>query len=175
MWRTDSLEKRPWCWERLKAGGEGNDREWDGWMSMMDMSLSMLQELVMDREAWHVAVHGVAKSQTRLSNWTQQINHKHRSQSCNKKSSDKQKPSDSWRHRWILLKVRDELTPILLKPFQKIAEDRKLSIPFYEATITLIPKPDKDITIKKMQANITHKHRCKHPQQNSTKQNPTTH
>ena len=32
MWRTDALE-RPWCWKRLKAGGEGDDREWDGWMA----------------------------------------------------------------------------------------------------------------------------------------------
>ena len=32
MWRADSLE-RPWCWERLRAGGEGNDRGWDGWMA----------------------------------------------------------------------------------------------------------------------------------------------
>ena len=32
MWRADSF-KRPWCWERLKAGGEGDDREWDGWMA----------------------------------------------------------------------------------------------------------------------------------------------
>ena len=44
----------------------------------------------------------------------------------------------------------EELTPILLKLFQKIAEDGKLSIPSYEVTITLIPKPDKGIKIKKI-------------------------
>ena len=63
-----------WCWERLKAG-EGDDKGWDGWMASPTqwtwMNLSKLQELVMIREAWHAAVHLVAKCLTQLS-WTEQ-------------------------------------------------------------------------------------------------------
>ena len=64
-------------------------------------------------------------------------------------------------------KFREELTPILLKVFQKIAEKGKRPNSFYEATITLTPKSDKEATKTKtktkLQANITDEHRCKNP------------
>ena len=69
---------------------------------------------------------------------------------------------------------REELTPILLKLFQNIAEGGTLPNSLYKATVTLIPKPDKEVT-KKLQANITDKHRCKNSQQNTSKQKPTAH
>ena len=71
---------------------------------------------------------------------------------------------------------REELMPILLKFFQKIAGEGTLQNTLHEATITLITKPDKDNTQKrKLQANITDEHRCKNPQQNFSKQNSATH
>ena len=63
--------KRPWFWSRLKVGGEGDDRGWDGYMASPYMSFGKLWELVMDREAWHAEAHGVAKGWTQLSGWTE--------------------------------------------------------------------------------------------------------
>ena len=71
-WKDPDLSlKRPWCQEKLEAGGEANDRGWDGWMA----SLTQWTWIWVNSGSWwwtgRSAVHGVAKSQTQLSDWTE--------------------------------------------------------------------------------------------------------
>ena len=72
MWRTDSLEKTLMLGkiEGRKRSRQQRMRWLHGIIDWMDMNLTKFQEIVKDREAWHIAVHGVAKSQTWFSNWT---------------------------------------------------------------------------------------------------------
>jgi len=76
LWPSDAknwlIWKDPNSGKDLRQEEKGmTEDEMDGISDSMDMSWSKLQELVMDREAWHAAVHGVTKHQTWLSNWTE--------------------------------------------------------------------------------------------------------
>ena len=77
IWRTDSVEKTLILWKIEGGRKRGWQRMWwlEGITNCMDMSLRKIQELTMDREACHAAVHGVAKIRTRLSDWTELNSH----------------------------------------------------------------------------------------------------
>ena len=70
--RTDSFEKTLML-EKIEGGMRRDDRVWDGWMASPTQQtwVWVNGELVMDREAWHAAVHGITKSQTQLNDWTE--------------------------------------------------------------------------------------------------------
>ena len=77
--------KRPWCWERLNVGRDGDDRGWDGWMALLTQWTRVWASSGSwwwTREVWGAAVHGVAKSWTWPSNWTETVIHSNKHWLC---------------------------------------------------------------------------------------------
>ena len=96
--------KRPWCWERLGAE-EGDDRGWDGITDSIDVSLDGFQELIVDREAWFAVIHGVTKSWTRLSDWTELNESCYRTCSGTVVNWLDCKPSDNKYSFWLFVSI----------------------------------------------------------------------
>ena len=109
-------------------------------------------------------------SEARRDRKYEQTNQKHSNQSCNKKKKPFNKsPGPDGFTGEVYQMFNKDLMPILLKLLQKIGDGGTYPNSFYRAMITLIPKPDKDNTKRKLQANIIAEQRCKIPQKNSSK------